>query len=49
MDADGGNQRRLTDPPQLGSDYARDSMPEWSPDGETLAFVRRYRAGPTSG
>ena len=43
MDADGDNQRRLTDPPQLGTDYARDSMPEWSPDGETLAFVRHYR------
>ena len=49
MDADGGNQRRLTVPPQLGSDYARDSMPEWSPDGEALAFVAATGAGPTSG
>ena len=33
MDADGGNQRRLTNNPS--SDYA----PSWSPDGKRIAFV----------
>ena len=33
MDADGGNQRRLTNNPT--SDYA----PSWSPDGKWIAFV----------
>ena len=33
MDADGGNQRRLTNNP--ASDYA----PSWSPDGKRIVFV----------
>ena len=33
MDADGSNQRRLTNNP------ARDYAPSWSPDGERIAFV----------
>jgi hypothetical protein len=33
------------DPPQNpGSEaYGRDSMPSWSPDGDEIAFMRRYR------
>ena len=33
MDADGGNQRRLTNNP------ASDSAPSWSPDGKRIVFV----------
>ena len=33
MDADGGNQQRLTENP------AHDLYPSWSPDGERIAFV----------
>ena len=33
MDADGGNQRRLTNHPD------RDFSPSWSPDGKRIAFV----------
>ena len=33
MDADGGNQQRLTDTPQ------HDLAPSWSPDGKQIAFV----------
>ncbi len=33
MDADGGNQRNLTNHP------ARDSSPSWSPDGKRIVFV----------
>jgi TolB protein len=44
MDADGSNQRRLTVPPRSATnEYGKDSMPEWSPSGKELAFVRRYR------
>jgi len=38
MDADGSNQRRLTD------DAAHDSSPAWSPDGSRIAF-QSERAG----
>ena len=44
MDADGSNERRLTVAPHDGlNNYAHDSMPEWAPSGEELAFVRSYR------
>ena len=33
MDADGGNEQRLT------NNRKRDSSPSWSPDGERIAFV----------
>ena len=33
MDADGGNQRRLTNNP------ASDLSPSWSPDGKRIAFI----------
>ena len=46
MNTDGSGQRQLTFPPQhpdggplIGSDH----MPEWSPDGEQIAFTRGYR------
>jgi TolB protein len=35
MDADGKNQKRLTDDPAL------DDSPTWSPDGTSIAFVSR--------
>jgi len=40
MDADGGNQRPLTDP-----EYGEDTHPVWSPDGTTLAFISTSDAG----
>jgi TolB protein len=46
MNPDGSNRRQLTFPPQHpdgGSLNGADSMPEWSPDGEQIAFTRRYR------
>lgn len=46
MNADGSNQRQLTFPPQHpdgGSLNGADSMPEWSPNGQQIAFTRRYR------
>jgi TolB protein len=46
MNPDGSNQRQLTFPPQHpdgGSLIGSDSMPDWSPDGEQIAFTRRYR------
>ena len=39
MDADGGNQERLTDNP------ANDSDPDWSPDGTKIAFASRRNGG----
>jgi Tol biopolymer transport system component len=43
MDQDGTNERRLIAPPVGRTSSGHDSMPEWSPDGNQLAFVRRYR------
>ena len=34
MDADGADQRPLSDP-----DYGSDTLPAWSPDGSRIAFV----------
>ena len=39
MDADGGNQERLTNHP------ASDFQPDWSPDGTKIAFVSRRDGG----
>ena len=39
MDADGGNQRRLT------YDPGSDAHPRWSPDGRTLLFLSSRREG----
>ena len=39
MDADGGNQERLTNHP------ADDFQPDWSPDGTKIAFVSRRDGG----
>jgi len=36
MDADGGNQTQLT-----FDDVMKDQVPDWSPDGSTIAFVTR--------
>ena len=36
MNANGTNQRPLSQPPSYGSDEA----PAWSPDGHSIAFVR---------
>ena len=39
MDADGGNQRRLT------NHWAKDLSPTWSPDGKKIAFVSDRNEG----
>jgi Tol biopolymer transport system component len=45
MNPDGTNKRQLTFPPQPsdGTATGDDSMPEWSPSGDELAFARHYR------
>jgi TolB protein len=46
MNRDGSNRRQLTFPPQneeISSLNGHDSMPDWSPDGSEVAFVRSYR------
>jgi Tol biopolymer transport system component len=45
ISADGSNRRQLTFPPQNREESSlngRDSMPDWSPDGREIAFVRQY-------
>jgi TolB protein len=43
MDQDGTNERRLTVPPVGDTSSGHDSMPEWSPDGNQIAFARSFR------
>jgi Tol biopolymer transport system component len=46
MNPDGTNRRQLTFPPQheeVASLNGQDSMPDWSPNGSEIAFVRHYR------
>lgn len=45
MNPDGSNQRQLTIPPQdpANERFGGDSMPDWSPDGNEIAFTRAYR------
>ena len=38
MSADGTNEEQVTEPPA----GARDALPDWSPDGTTLAFQREF-------
>jgi len=40
MRPDGSSLRRLTGGPALSAASTFDSMPAWSPDGRTIAFVR---------
>ena len=43
MNADGTNQRQLTTPPASDSaTYGADQEPNWSPDGNWLAFSREH-------
>ena len=42
IDTDGTGQRQITKPP----DYAIDSLPDWSPDGEQIVFHREFTDRP---